>query len=298
MRDVFSVVAEWLASERPCALATLAALREAKTAPLGTTIAIDDRGHIVGNIGAGCFEGDIVEAAQSTLADGAVRRLHVNLDTADDLAGTSGCGAALDLIVWRPTSSFLATARAIARGQHDVELVIEDFAHTIAARTPLVLIGATALAADLSTIAHRAEFFVTVVDPRPLFATRERIPDADAIVPQWPDEILPGLLGDQSAIVVLSHDPKFDLPALRCALRSRASYIGLLGSRRAQAARRDALRSEGFSDTDLARIHGPVGLNIGGEGPGETAISILAEIVAHRHGRSGTPLLAAEGAIH
>jgi xanthine dehydrogenase accessory factor len=139
---------------------------------------------------------------------------------------------------------------------------------------------------------------VTVVDPRPAFATEARLPDAHAIVRAWPDDYLPLALSSQTAIVVLSHDPKFDLPALRCALRSDAPYIGLLGSRRAQASRRAALRAEGFDDAAIARIRGPVGLDIGGTTTAETAISILAEIVAQRSGRDGRPLQAREGAIH
>lgn len=97
---------------------------------------------------------------------------------------------------------------------------------------------------------------------------------------------------------MLSHDPKLDLPALRCALRSEAWYIGLLGSRRAQRSRRDALLAEGFDELALERIHGPAGLAIGGRNSGETAISIVAEIVAIRSGRAGEPLSSVRGAIH
>lgn len=298
MRNVFTRVAEWLESGHPFALATLVELREAKTAPLGTTIAVDGEDRIVGNIGAGCYEGEIVETALQTLRDGVVRRLDVNLDTADEIAGGTACGAVMRLIVWRPGVSFVNQARAIASGERDAVLAIEDFTCTIPANRRLVLVGATALAADLAAIARRAEFHVTVVDPRPLFATRERIPEAHELVREWPDAYLPSVLDEQSAVVILSHDPKFDLPALRCALQSRARYIGLLGSRRAQAARRDALRADGFNESDVARIHGPVGLNIGGTTNAETAISILAEIIADRSGRSGAPLLAAHGAIH
>jgi xanthine dehydrogenase accessory factor len=142
------------------------------------------------------------------------------------------------------------------------------------------------------------DYNVIVVDPRPAFATAQRVPDAHVIAREWPDDYLPQVLSSSTAIVVLSHDPKFDLPALRCALRSNASYIGLLGSRRAQTARRAALRAEGFDDAALERIHGPVGLDIGGATTAETAISILAEIVAARSGRRGTSLLSASGAIH
>jgi xanthine dehydrogenase accessory factor len=297
MRDVFTSVAVWLQEGRPFALATLAELRAAKTAPVGTSIAVNADGTIVGNIGAGCHESEIIDAAMQTLHDGVVRHLDINLDD-DELAGGTACGAQLRIVIWRPDRSFLEDARAIVTGRRDVTLRVDDFQYVWPAREILVLVGATTLAAALSAMARRADFRVIVVDPRPVFATRERVPDADELVREWPDDYLPRILNANTRVVVLSHDPKFDLPALRCALRSAAPYIGLLGSRRAQAVRRAALRDEGFSDDDIARIRGPVGLAIGGAGEGETAISILAEIIAQRRGRSGTPLLAEQGAIH
>jgi xanthine dehydrogenase accessory factor len=298
MREVFGTAASWLAEGRTFALATLAELRAAKTAPIGTSIAVDAGGNIAGNIGAGCYESEIIETAQLTLRDGTVRYLDVNLDDDDDLNGGTACGAQMRLVIWRPQPAFFEDARAIVTGERDVLLAVNGFEHRFPAKDTLVLVGATSLAAELASMARRVDLRVVVVDPRPAFATRERIPDADAIVREWPDDYLPRALGARTSVIVLSHDPKFDLPALRCALRSAAPYIGLLGSRRAQTARRNALRAEGFDDDALARIHGPVGLDIGGATPGETAISILAEIIAHRSGRSGTPLLARDGAIH
>jgi xanthine dehydrogenase accessory factor len=298
MRDVFAAAAAWLEEGQPVAFATLCELRAAKTAPIGTTIAVTADGRIAGNIGAGCYESEIIETAQRTLGDGVVRTLDVNLDSDDELSGGTACGAVMRLLVWRPEAAFLDDAHAIARGERAVTLQIGTFTHVIPAKETLILVGATTLAADLAAIGRRMDFNVIVVDPRPAFATERRVPDAHAIVREWPDDYLPLALSSHTAVVVLSHDPKFDLPALRCALRSSASYIGLLGSRRAQAARRSALRAEGFDDAARARIHGPVGLDIGGATTSETAISILAEIVAERSGRRGTSLLSASGAIH
>ncbi|MGA7571451.1 MAG: XdhC family protein [Candidatus Aquilonibacter sp.] len=298
MREVFAAAAAWLEEGTPLAFATLSELRAAKTAPIGTTIAVSGDGRIAGNIGAGCYESEIIEAAQQTLADGVVRTLDVNLDNDDELAGGTACGAVMRLLIWRPQAAFLDDARAIASGERAVTLRIGGFEHVIPTKQTLVLVGATSLAADLAAMGRRMDFAVIVVDPRPAFATVQRVPDAHVIAREWPDDYLPRILSSHTAIVVLSHDPKFDLPALRCALRSNAPYIGLLGSRRAQTARRAALRAEGFDDAALERIHGPVGLDIGGATTAETAISILAEIVATRSGRRGTPLLSANGAIH
>jgi xanthine dehydrogenase accessory factor len=127
-----------------------------------------------------------------------------------------------------------------------------------------------------------------VVDARRTFATPERFPTADELVVAWPQDALAAeKLGPQHHVVILSHDPKFDLPALQIALRSQAAYVGLIGSHVTQAKRKAALREVGFSDAELARIHGPVGLDLGGREPAEIALAILAEIVAVRHGRDG-----------
>jgi xanthine dehydrogenase accessory factor len=307
MREVFGAGADWLEEGRRFAFATLVALHDAATAPVGTSIAVDESGRIIGNIGAGCYESEIVEAALQTAADGQSRRLDINLTNEDEILGGAGCGAVMQVVTWRPPRAFRDDARAIADGRRDVPLAFDyqesdgsqvHFAHVYPQREGLILVGATALAAELASIGRRVDFEVTVVDPRPAFATRERVPDADALVVEWPDEYLPAVLGPRTSVVVLSHDPKFDLPALRCALRSAAPYIGLLGSRRSQAARRASLHDEGFDQEALARIHGPAGLDIGGATVGETALSILAEIVATRHERLGTPLHTTSRSIH
>lgn len=307
MRSVFAIAADWLEQNRSFALGTLVALRDAATAPLGTTVAVDECGGVFGNIGAGCYEAEIVEACVKTGRDGRMRRLDIDLTSQDELSGAAGCGATMQVIVWRPTPAFRNVARAIVAGERDVRLIIEDdegdgsrvaFEHVFAPKDTLILVGATALAAELAAIARRLEFNVVVVDPRSTFATNERIPEACEVVRAWPDDYLPQALSQRTPIVMLTHDPKFDLPALRCALESDAPYIALLGSRRSQAARRASLRAGGFDERALARIHGPAGLDLGGTSVAEIALSILAEIVAVRCGGAGTPLHAGDGAIH
>jgi xanthine dehydrogenase accessory factor len=307
MRDVFGVAADWLDEGRAFALATLIALREAATAPVGTTIAVDVSGRVSGNIGAGCYETEIVEACIQTAVDGTTRRLDINLTSDDELMGGSPCGAVMQVVVWRPLPAFREAARAIAAGEVETVLTIAyresdgtnvTFEHAFQPKDTLILVGATTLAAELASTGQRLDFNVVVVDPRPAFATPERVPHAHRLVRDWPDDVLPRMLSARTPIVMLSHDPKFDLPALRCALNSAAPYIGLLGSRRLQQARRASLRESGFDDGALARIHGPAGLDIGGSTVAETALSILAEIVASRHGREGAPLRSARGSIH
>ena len=136
-------------------------------------------------------------------------------------------------------------------------------------------------------------------DARARFATRERMPNADELLVAWPEDAVAQVQPDSgTAIVVLTHDDKFDLPMLTAALASDAFYVGALGSRRNQERRRGLLREAGVSEADLARISGPCGLDIGAESPAETAISMLAEILAARAGRSGGPLRDAPHRIH
>jgi len=142
----------------------------------------------------------------------------------------------------------------------------------------LIVVGAVHIGQPLAQIAALSGYAVTVVDPRSAFATGERFPGV-ALSTEWPDEILPRLAPDRrTAIVTLTHDPKIDDPALTAALKSQAFYIGALGSRKTHAARTHRLQKAGFSEGEIARIRGPVGLAIGALTPAEIAVSILAEI--------------------
>lgn len=148
----------------------------------------------------------------------------------------------------------------------------------------LVLIGAVHIAQALAPLAALAGFDVVLIDPRRAFASPERFPGVEAII-QWPDEALDALRPDRgTAIVTLTHDPKLDDPALDRALKSEAFYIGALGSRKTHAARCQRLRDVGFRPAEIARIHGPVGLEIGAVTAPEIALSIITEIVALRRG--------------
>lgn len=151
----------------------------------------------------------------------------------------------------------------------------------------LIVVGAVHIAQQLVPLATTAGYDVTVVDPRRAWASGERFP-AVALRTDWPDEALRALAPDhRTAVVTLTHDPKLDDPALAAALASPAFYIGALGSRRTQAKRMDRLRAEGFDAAALARIHGPVGLDIGAKSPAEIAVSILAQIIQTRRAVPG-----------
>ena len=163
----------------------------------------------------------------------------------------------------------------------------------------LVVLGAVDVAESLCALATRLGWRTVVADTRSALATRERIPSADELLVGWPEETLGRIgLDEDSAVVVLTHDEKLDTPALLAALRSPAFYIGALGSRRAQTARRERLLEAGLEEADLERLSGPSGLDLGASTPPETALSILAEAVAIRAGRSGGRLAESGGRIH
>ena len=164
----------------------------------------------------------------------------------------------------------------------------------------LIVFGAVDFAAALCKLAKATGWRAFVVDPRARFAQPARFPDAEQVVAAWPEEAFQRLGGNDraTAIAVLTHDPKLDDAALVLALRSNAGYIGAMGSRRAQAKRRERLLAKGIEDAEMERISAPIGLDLGALTAEETALSIMAEIVALKHGRAGGRLIGARGRIH
>jgi xanthine dehydrogenase accessory factor len=174
-----------------------------------------------------------------------------------------------------------ATTASVETGTGAIGVFLEVFP-----RQPrLVIFGGVHIAVALVPLARALGYRTIVADGRPAFLTRERFPGADELILSWPEAALAQVRLDPSCYVcVLSHDPKFDEPALRLALRSPARYIGAIGSRKTQAARRERLKRTGFTDQEVARVHGPIGLDLGGRQPAETALAILAEMTAVRYG--------------
>jgi xanthine dehydrogenase accessory factor len=164
----------------------------------------------------------------------------------------------------------------------------------------LIVFGAVDFAAALCTMARATGWRAFVVDPRARFAQPARFPDAEEVIAAWPEDAFKRLGGIDraTAIAVLTHDPKLDDAALVLALRSDAGYIGAMGSRRAQDKRRGRLLAKGIDEADMERISAPIGLDLGALTAEETALSIMGEIVAMRHGRTGGRLAHAQGRIH
>jgi xanthine dehydrogenase accessory factor len=216
------------------------------------------------------------------------------LATADEVVGSLG-DAELD-------ARAAALARELIPGEESGVREAGGRALFVDVHTPqphLLVIGAVDFTAALARLARVAGFRVTVVDARTHFATAERIPDAHEIVVAWPHDYLAEHPPDDSTYVaVLTHEPRFDDPTLTAVLKSPARYIGAMGSRRAHGERLERLRADGWTEEDLARIWGPIGLDIGAATTEETAISILAEIIAVRHGRSGGRLSERTKPVH
>jgi xanthine dehydrogenase accessory factor len=303
------------------AVATVVATRSSAPRPVGSKLVVRDDGSIEGSVSNGCVENDVILAAQEVLAGGESRL--VTYGITDEMAFGVGlpCGGEIDVFVEPYRSDGGAVVLTVVAGDgvgeklQDPDLehaarrrgrshVFEHEGRTIFADVSvppprLLVYGAADTAESLCAAAKLLGWRTIVADARPRFATPERIPSADELLVLWPDEALAQVLPDAAtAVVVLTHDDKFDLPLVTGALATEAFYLGWLGSRRNQERRRALLLEEGVAEEDLARVSGPAGLDLGAASPEETAVSILAEILAVRAGRSGGPLRAAGTRIH
>lgn len=212
---------------------------------------------------------------------------------ADSLDGSTGDEAA-DVSIAHVAREVLTGGEAatVSVGERDVYVEVYPLPDE------LIIFGAVHAAQPLARYAQDLGYVVTVVDARTALATRERFPNVENLLAMWPDAAYDELtVGEHSWIAILSHDPKFDEPAILGALATDARYIGTVGSRKTNEDRRERLKSAGVSNEDLARLHGPIGLNIGGRTPEEMAIAIIAEMIAIRYGRDGGSLRDASGSI-
>jgi xanthine dehydrogenase accessory factor len=211
----------------------------------------------------------------------------------------------LDRVVARDAAGELEAGRTLVRhygaeGQAREEAV-SVFIESFAPPPQMLIFGAVDFTAALARVAKVLGYRVTVCDARPVFATRQRFPMADEVVVDWPNRLLEKVgaeLGPRDAVCVLTHDPKFDVPAVISALATRVGYLGAMGSRRTTDDRNRRLLEEGVDPADLDRVMAPIGLDIGARTPEETAVSICAEIIALRTGRRAPNLRDGDGAIH
>jgi xanthine dehydrogenase accessory factor len=221
---------------------------------------------------------------------------------ADRVSGTLGAGG-LDAATTDDSRGLLAQGQTGLRHygpngerrQDDVTVFIQSFAP----RPRMLVFGAIDYAAAVARIGSFLGYRVTVCDAREIFATPQRFPHADEVVVEWPHRYVAQTPIDaRTVICVLTHDPKFDVPVLEVALRSEASYVGAMGSRRTHDERLARLRDAGLTEDQLARLHSPIGLDVGARTPEETAVSVAAEIIQRRWGGTGRPLTQTAGPIH
>jgi len=222
----------------------------------------------------------------------------------DEVLGSLG-NSDLDRVVRRDALGELAAGITVTRhyGLHGEarERAVSVFIESFAAPPKMVIFGAVDFTAALVKVAKVLGYRVTVCDARPVFATRARFPQADEVVVSWPDRYLGEVgssLGPRDVVCVLTHDPKFDVPAIVAALSTSAGYLGAMGSRRTTDERNDRLRAAGVAEADLARIMAPIGLDLGARTPEETAVAICGEIIAMRAGRHPQSLRDQAGPIH
>ncbi|MGW6906841.1 XdhC family protein [Streptomyces sp. NPDC054940] len=367
MLNIADMLHDWCRAARPFALATVVQISGSAPLPVGTALAVDSDGNVVGSVSGGCVEGAVYELCQEVLkGDEPPTRARFGYSDDDAFAVGLTCGGELDVLVQRidpadqPHLSAaldeVTSGRPVAVAQiidgpeellgrtlnvtgdgstedgaahgEDWEAAVAAQAgallrmgrtgrvevggdaatcperlsvlvHTNASRPRMLIFGAVDFAGALSEIGRFLGYRVTVCDARPVFTTSARFPHADDVVADWPHRYLAAAEVDsRTAVCVLTHDAKFDIPLLRLALSLPVGYVGAMGSRRTHAHRLELLREAGVPEEQLASLHSPIGLDLGAHTPEETALSIAAEIIAHtRHG-SGAPLSGGAGPIH
>jgi xanthine dehydrogenase accessory factor len=332
---VLADIERWRARGDRVALATVVATRRSAPRPVGAKLAVSSSGELAGSVSGGCVEHEVYEEAKEVLAGGRPKLLSYGIS--DDQAWSVGlpCGGEIDVFVDLLEDSVLEQVKAIyaqaeraavlvpldggrtttivREGERpDVDELIRErrnrivehegsrvFVEVVGPPPRLLVFGAVDTAESLCAAAKLLGWRTIVADARARFATRERVPSADELIVAWPEDVLEQVRPDHdTAVVVLTHDDRFDVPALLGSLRTDAFYIAALGSRRNQERRRELLEAEGLGEADLDRIAGPAGLDIGADSPAETALSILAEALARRSDRRGGSLKESRGRIH
>ena len=314
--DIPETALAWHQAGKGAALATVVETWGSAPRRVGSQLAISGEGEIAGSVSGGCVEGAVVAEALDAIEAGRSVMLEYGVSDGDAFAVGLACGGTIrglvepigsvmpeallaDLVLARearlpvayvtgPGGRRLEREGHVARFRMDRSGFEDDGETFVAIHNPplrLIIVGAVHIAQALVPMARIAGYDPLIIDPRDSFASEARFP-GETVVHDWPDEGVRAFgLDARTALVLLTHDPKLDDPALIEALRSEVFYIGALGSTRTHAKRVARLQEAGFAEADIARIHGPVGLNIGAANPSEIAVSILAEMTrVLRHG--------------
>jgi xanthine dehydrogenase accessory factor len=308
VKDVLDTLERWAGDELRFATATVVKTERSAPREPGAVLAVSERGEVVGSVTGGCVEPAVYEEAQDVLAGGAPRLVSYGIADEDAFEVGLPCGGTVHIFLSTVERDLVEELVRAARSEKPVALAVtisgpeigrqeivslnghfepaiegDTFFLPFAPRPKMYVFGAVDHAAAVARVGQFLGYRVTICDARARFATRERFPDADEVVVEWPDEFLRrSPVDERTAICVLTHDHKFDVPLLKVALETPAGYIGAMGARRTTEARNERLRAEGVTDEQLARIHAPIGLKIGSRTPEEVAVAVAAEIVATR----------------
>ncbi len=318
MKDILDTLERWTGEGLRVATATVVKTERSAPRDAGAMLAVSERGEVAGSVTGGCVEPAVYEEAREVLAGGAPRLRTYGI--ADDEAFEVGlpCGGTVHIfvdLIERDLIPRLVTAikdeepvalevkisgeavgrkRVVGLGDNGAaadllargETAIVDtddgelFVNSFAPRPDMYVFGAVDHAAAVAQVGRFLGYRVTICDARARFATRERFPDVDELVVEWPDRFLSQAPVDERTVIcVLTHDHKFDVPLLKVALETNAGYIGAMGSKRTKEARAERLKAEGVTDEQLARVKAPIGLDIGSRTPEEVAIAVAAEVV-------------------
>lgn len=310
--DMPTLALEWYRAGRGAVLATVVETWGSAPRAVGSQLVIDRDGAMEGSVSGGCVEGAVITEALDAVQDGKPRLMDFGVSDDEAFAVGLACGGRIRVLVDPVGGSFpealladLVAARAARRpvavvadlaggGRRlaarsafpdrfrlDRSGVEEDGQTFVAIHNPplrMIVVGAVHIAQPLVGMARACGFDPVIVDPRPAFAAAARFP-GEVIVDDWPDAALAAIgLDARTAVVTLTHDPKLDDPAIRAALGSEVFYLGCLGSTRTHAKRVARLTEAGFTQSQIARIHAPVGLDLGGRQPGEIAVSVMAQV--------------------
>lgn len=312
--DLLALALRWHRDGRKVAVATVIQTWGSAPRAVGSQLIIDETGAMEGSVSGGCVEGAVIAEALDSMEDGAARVLHYGVSDNDAFAVGLACGGDIRVLV-EPVGGSMKEDHLVAlveakqnaapiayvaslsgetrrlassdefedRFRLDRSGIEEDGDTFVAIHNPplrLIIVGAVHIAQPLVGMARGCGFQPILIDPRDAFGSAARFP-GETIINEWPDEAMEALRPDaRTAVVTLTHDPKLDDPAIAAALNAPIFYLGCLGSKRTHAKRVDRLKESGFDDQAIARIHAPVGLDLGGRKPAEIAVSIMAEIIA------------------
>ncbi|MGB0372042.1 MAG: XdhC family protein [Opitutales bacterium] len=311
MHDLLPTLCSWVERCEPLALATVIKTSGSSPRPVGSILAVDSRGNSIGSVSAGCVEAHVIERCEAALETGKselctfgsalpdepsiwdiglschgqmeILITRVNPDDAAFKSWLTGATEDTEAIYWQPRKD---TDLPVFDTKLDAALHKTHFPVQNPSPDKLLIFGANHIAAPLISFAKTLGMSTYLIDPRDAFTHDERFPDRPHfLMKKWPSDCKDELpLTPRTYTVLLSHDPKLDDDALAFLLESPVAYIGALGSRSTQAQRRESLEANGFSDEQIKRIYGPVGLDIGAQTPAEIATSIIAQIVSAKRG--------------